>query len=218
MRDPAMDGAASRAEQGSPLLGAWALIRSGAILSRFSGDLAAVESALAMALPWGALPSLEILSSTALLFLLDYRLALIAMLIWPLSLIGPRYFAPRAVKASYRKRELESATLSAVQEAVVAQPVVKAYSLEAPLLAGFSQRNAGLLGSAVRVGFLSAMVERSAGISILMLNVCIIGVGAYRAFNGHLSVGTLVSFEAVFLTSAGHGQRGRSGRRRSRNP
>jgi ATP-binding cassette subfamily B protein len=44
------------------------------------------------------------------------------------------------------------------------------------------------------------MVERSAGISILMLNVCIIGVGAYRAFNGHLSVGTLVSFEAVFLT------------------
>lgn len=306
MRDPAMDGAVSRAEQGSPILGAWALIRSlapyfrpyrlklaaialglilemafntafplslkflidsalidrdhrvlaliltllgggvviasaaglvrdylyaqvsssamgnlrfalfnhlqwlsmdfyarsrvGAILSRFSGDMAAVESALAMALPWGALPSLEILSSTALLFLLDYRLALIAMLIWPLSLIGPRYFAPRAVKASYRKRELESATLSAVQEAVVAQPVVKAYSLEAPLLVGFSQRNAGLLGSAVRVGFLSAMVERSAGISILMLNVCIIGVGAYRAFNGDLSVGTLVSFETVFLT------------------
>jgi ATP-binding cassette subfamily B protein len=178
----------------------YARSRVGAILSRFSGDLAAVESALAMALPWGALPSLEILSSTALLFFLDYRLALIAMLIWPLSLIGPRYFAPRAVKASYRKRELESSTLSVVQEAVVAQPVVKAYSLEAPLLAGFSQRNANLLRSAVRVGFLSAMVERSAGISILMLNVLIIGVGAYRVFNGHLSVGTLVSFETVFLT------------------
>jgi ATP-binding cassette subfamily B protein len=178
----------------------YARSRVGAILSRFSGDLAAVESAMAMALPWGVLPSLEILSSTALLFYLDYRLALIAMLIWPLSLIGPRYFAPRAVKASFRKRELESATLSVVQEAVVAQPVVKAYSLEAPLLAGFSQRNAGLLRSAVRVGFLSAMVERSAGISILMLNVFIIGVGSYRVFNGHLSVGTLVSFETVFLT------------------
>src|SRR5215510_1185672 len=127
--------------------------RVGAILSRFSGDLAAVENALAMALPWGALPSLEILSSTALLFYLDHRLALIAMLIWPLSLIGPRYFAPRAVKASFRKRELESATLSVVQEAVVAQPVVKAYCLEAPLLSGFSRRNAGLLQSAVRVSF-----------------------------------------------------------------
>src|SRR5262245_4289276 len=178
----------------------YARVRVGAILSRFSGDLAAVENALVMALPWGAAPSLEIISSTALLFLLDYRLALIAMLIWPLLLIGPRYFAPRAVKASYQKRESESATLSAVQEAVVAQPVVKAYCLEAPLMAGFSQRNAGLLRIAIRVGFLSAMVERSAGISILMLNVCIIGVGAYLAFNDRLSVGTLVSFETVFLT------------------
>jgi len=67
----------------------YARSRVGAILSRFSGDLAAVENALALALPWGALPSLEILSSTALLFLLDYHLALIAMLIWPLLLIGP---------------------------------------------------------------------------------------------------------------------------------
>src|SRR5262245_62065326 len=51
----------------------YARARIGGILSRFSGDLAAVESALAMALPWGALPALEIVSSTALLFLLDYR-------------------------------------------------------------------------------------------------------------------------------------------------
>jgi ATP-binding cassette subfamily B protein len=178
----------------------YARARVGGILSRFSGDLAVVESALAMALPWGALPALEIVSSTALLFLLDYRLALIAMLIWPLSLIGLRYFAPRAVKSSYQKRELESAMLSAVQEAVMAQPVVKAFGLEMPMLANLSERNAGLFNSAVRVSFLSALVERSAGIGILILNVCIIGVGAYRAFNGRLSVGTLVSFETVFLT------------------
>ncbi|MGH9769591.1 MAG: ABC transporter transmembrane domain-containing protein, partial [Blastocatellia bacterium] len=178
----------------------YARSRVGGVLSRFSGDLAAVENALAMALPWGALPALEIMSSTALLFLLDYRLALIAMLIWPLSLIGPRYFAPRAVKASYRKRELESAMLSAIQETIVTQPVVKGFSLELPLLAGLSQRNAGLFQSAVRVSFLSALVERSAGIGIHALNVCIIGVGAYLAFNGLLSVGTLVSFQTVFLT------------------
>jgi ATP-binding cassette subfamily B protein len=122
------------------------------------------------------------------------------MLIWPLSLVGPRYFAPRAVQSSYRKREMESSMLSAVQEAVIAQPVVKAFGLEMPVLAGLSQRNAGLYRSAVRVSFLSSLVERSAAISILMLNVLIIGVGAFWAFRGSLSVGTLVSFETVFLT------------------
>ncbi len=174
--------------------------KTGEILSRFSGDLAGVENFLATALPWGVLPLLEVLASTALLFALDYRLALIAMLIYPLSLIGPRIFAPRAVSLSYQKKERESSALSAVQEAVLAQPVVKAYGLELPLLAGFCQHNTDLFHSSVRVGFLSALVERSAGITILLLNVAIIGIGAWRAFQGHLSIGAFVSFETVFLT------------------
>jgi ATP-binding cassette subfamily B protein len=90
--------------------------------------------------------------------------------------------------------------LSSVQETVLAQPVIKAFGLELSALAGFSQRNAGLFDSAVRVSFLSALVERSAAVGILMLNVLIIGVGAYWAFRGAISVGTLVSFETVFLT------------------
>src|SRR5262249_55035480 len=102
--------------------------------------------------------------------------------------------------SSYQKREMESGMLSAVQEMVLAQPVVKAFGLELPVLAGFSQRNEGLFNSAVRVSFLSALVERSAAVGILALNVLIIGVGAYWAFSGALSVGTLVSFVAVFLT------------------
>jgi ATP-binding cassette subfamily B protein len=175
-------------------------LRMGDILSRFSGDLAGVENFLATALPWGVLPMLEVLSSTALLFALDYRLALIAVLIFPLSLIGPRIFAPRAVVSSYQKKEKESSTLSAVQEAVMAQPVVKAFGLELPLLAGFCQHNTDLFKSTVRVSFLSALVERSAGITILMLNVVIIGTGAWLVFGGSLSVGSFVSFETVFLT------------------
>lgn len=178
----------------------YAHTRVGEILSRFSGDLSAVENLLATALPWTVLPALEVLSGTVLLFVLDYRLALAALLVWPVSLLGPRYFAPRAVASSYQKRRLESAALSVVQEAVLAQPVVKAFGLEHPLSIGFCQRNTGLFKSAVRVSFLSALVERSAGVGILLLNVLMMGVGAYLAFRGSLSVGTLVSFETVFLT------------------
>jgi ATP-binding cassette, subfamily B, bacterial len=49
---------------------AWA--RGGAILARFSGDLATVESVLAMILPWGVLPSLDVLANCVILFALDY--------------------------------------------------------------------------------------------------------------------------------------------------
>ena len=35
------------------------------------------------AIPWGVMPSLDVVATTFLLFLLDWRLALVAMLIFP---------------------------------------------------------------------------------------------------------------------------------------
>ena len=178
----------------------YARSRIGEILSRFSSDLAGVENLLATVMPRGVLPLLEVAAGTALLFFLDLRLALIAMLIWPLSLLGPRMVAPRAMRSSNEKKQLESIALSAVQESVLAQPIVKAFGLEVPMIADFSRHNTNLFKSSFHFGFLSSLVERSAGTSILLLNVVIIGVGAWRVFRGHLSVGSFVSFETVFLT------------------
>lgn len=178
----------------------YARSRMGEILSRFSSDLAGIESLLATVMPWGVLPLLEVAAGTGLLFFLDVRLALIAMFIWPLSLLGPRMVTPIAMRSSYEKKKLESVTLSAIQESVMAQPIVKAFGLEVPMIADFSRHNTNLFKSSVRFGFLSSLVERSAGTSILLLNVVIIGVGALRVFQGHLSVGSFVSFETVFLT------------------
>jgi ATP-binding cassette subfamily B protein len=172
----------------------------GELLSRFSGDLAGVENFLATALPLGLAQLLEVATTTALLFALDYRLALLAMLIWPLSLVGPRVFTPRAVASNDRKKEQESSALSAVQEAVMAQPVVKAFGLELPMLAGFCRHNTDLYVSSVRVSFLGALAKRSAMIAILLLNLAVIGVGAWLSLQGELSVGAFVSFETVFLT------------------
>src|SRR5438067_2011946 len=90
----------------------------GDVLSRFSGDLVAVENAIVSALPWAAKPALDVFASTALLFVLDWRLAAGAMLVLPVALLGPRYFAPRAVSASYAKKQLEAGALSIVQESV----------------------------------------------------------------------------------------------------
>ena len=107
----------------------YARAKTGDILSRFSGDLSAVEAAMANALPWGVLPALDVAANTVLLFVLDWRLALVAMLVWPLALFGPRFFAPRAVKASYARKQDEGRTMTAVQENIASQQVVKALGL-----------------------------------------------------------------------------------------
>jgi ATP-binding cassette subfamily B protein len=180
--------------------GFYARTKVGDILSRFSGDLIAVENALLSLLTWLVRPALDIVLSMVLLFVLDWRLALGAMLVWPIALLGPRYFAPRALSSSFEKKRLESAALSVVQENVSGQPVVKAFGLEPLRRQGFQLRIADLRRSTARVAFVSSLVERSAVTGILILGIAIVGVGAWMTFQGLISIGTLVAFQSLFFT------------------
>ncbi len=176
--------------------------RSGDVLGRFSNDLASVETALINAIPWGVLPALDVIANTGLLFLLDWRLALVAVLAWPLCLLAPRIFAKRAVAASYHRKQDEGALLAVVQENVQAQPLVKALNLQAEATRQFDGHNARLMARARRVGFLSAMVERSAGLGIMLLQVLVLAIGAWMAVVDMMTIGTLTAFLALFLNAS----------------
>ena len=171
----------------------------GDVLSRFSGDLIAVENAFASALAWAVAPGLDVCVYTVILFVLDWRLALVSMLVWPIALLGPRHFAPQAVGASVEKKQLEAATLSVVQENVSGQPVVKAFSLEQPWLESFEERSEKLRRRSGARVVRQLLVERSSLVGVLILDVAVIGIGSWLAFDGSLSIGKLVAFQGLFL-------------------
>ncbi|MBC7822068.1 MAG: ATP-binding cassette domain-containing protein [Planctomycetaceae bacterium] len=171
----------------------------GDIVSRFSGDLHTIEEVCTSFVPWVVLPALSVLSSTVLLFLLDWRLALLAMLVWPVCLLGPRWTAPKAIAASYEKRDGEAVTASQVQENVAAQQVVKVFNLTDHSLTNFDTQNEELSSLTRRLHFFSSLVERSSTIGNTLLQVLVLGVGATLAFRGDLSVGSLTAFQSLFL-------------------
>ena len=181
-------------------LGYYSRVQVGDLTARFSGDLATVEAAFTAAIPWGLLPALDVLAATILLFTLDWRLAMLAMLIWPLSLLGPRLFVRQATRTSLKRKQDEGQVLSQVQENIGGQPVVKALNLEAQALQSFQVRNRLLAAATLRLAFLTSLVERSAGIGILMLQVLVLGTGGWMAFQGYLTVGELAAFQALFLS------------------
>ena len=104
--------------------------RGGEILSRFSGDMVAVEGTLTTMVPWCLVPLLEVLYSVVVMFWFNVWLGLIAVVIFPLSYLGPRFFAGWAFALSYDKRRREAEVISAAQENVSAQPVVKAFGMQ----------------------------------------------------------------------------------------
>jgi ATP-binding cassette subfamily B protein len=170
------------------------------VLARASSDLAALEAALVMSVSWGLMPTLDAVAGTLVLFALDWRLALIASLVWPWCVIVPARLAPDTATESYARRRREAETLDAVHQAIAGHGVVRAYNLEEHTARDFLVRDGKLFTSGVRVNFLLSLMDQAAMIGMLLVQVVVIGVGAWRAFNGTLSVGTLAAFQALCLS------------------
>lgn len=176
----------------------FAKTKRGEILSRFSVDMAAYESAVKHCANGAILPFMELIAGILLMLWLNWQLAAIALLIFPITLIGPRILTPKAVQANYEQKVNEAAILGVVQENVAAQQVVKAFGLQRRALGWFSLRNHAARLSMVRSTFMSTMVERTVTISVLLLHLVVLAIGAYLATTGRISVGTFVTFESAF--------------------
>ena len=173
---------------------------AGEVLSRFSGDVVALEGTLTTMIPWCLVPLLEVLYSVGVMFYLNFWLGLLGSVVFPLTFLGPRFFAVRAFALSYDKRRREADVLNAVQENVTAQGVVKAYGLDKPARLRFGMFNLLWLALAFRVHFLGALVERSSNTGVYLVHFLCFGLGAYWTYAEEISVGTLVAFETTFLS------------------
>src|SRR5438445_1937827 len=86
----------------------FARTKRGEILSRFSIDLAAFEGSIKSFANSAALPFLELIAGIILMLFLNWQLAAVALLVFPITLIGPRILTPKAVQANYEQKLNES--------------------------------------------------------------------------------------------------------------
>jgi ATP-binding cassette subfamily B protein len=176
----------------------FARTKRGEILSRFSIDLSAFEGSIKSFANSAALPFLELIAGIILMLFLNWQLAAVSLLVFPITLIGPRILTPKAVQANYEQKLNESALLGMVQENIAAQAVVKAFSLQRRTLGWFTMRNDDARKKIAAATFLSTMVERTVTISVLLLHLVVLALGAYLATKGQITVGTFVTFESAF--------------------
>jgi ATP-binding cassette, subfamily B, bacterial len=176
----------------------FARTKRGEILSRFSVDMSAIEGTIKGFANAAALPFFELIAGIVLMLFLNWQLAAISLLVFPITLIGPRILTPKAVQANYEQKLNESTLLGMVQENVATQAVVKAFMLQRRTLGWFTMRNDDARRKIASAMFLSTMVERTVTISVLLLHLVVLAIGAYLATKGQITIGTFVTFESAF--------------------
>ncbi|QRG67745.1 ABC transporter transmembrane domain-containing protein [Brevibacillus choshinensis] len=177
--------------------------RSGDLVAFFSIDLPAIGRVMNVLLTTGIQSFFVVIVSTVVLFYLEWSMAALILVGAFAIFIGPYLLSPRARKASEDDLQQFTQMTTELQENMKAQKVIKGYNLQAAVIEKFSSRLQLLSATGYRRHLMNQQLERIPLISLLFINLTIIGLGSYLALTGKITVGALVAFFTMY-TSMGN--------------
>lgn len=183
--------------------GFYSRINEGDVVANFGPDTAAVETAMVRAFPSFLMRAMNITLSTAVLFVIEWRIALLTLCMMPLLVLASRPFSPRAREMT-QLRDGQQAQVSAfVQENVLTNLAIRTFNLRADRMRQLTDR----LNRMRQDGFLShvftSLVSRSTLLSAWILQITVLGFGAWLAAAGYMSTGVLIAFMGLLLNICG---------------
>jgi ATP-binding cassette, subfamily B, bacterial len=168
--------------------------RVGDLLSRLTGDVAAIERFLLSALGEGFSAIVRILFFAGALFVLSWKLALAALVVAPLFLVVSRSFA-RLIKRTAREKRRRSGTLSTVAEqSLNAAPLIQTLNRQEAEVKRFRRESASIMDAELAATRVSGLYSPLVGLIELLGGMLVIGFGVLALESGDLTLGGLLVF------------------------
>lgn len=167
---------------------------AGDLMSRLVNDIDAISSFIGQgpAESVGALfASMGILAA---MLLLNWRLALTAMLVIPLILLTTRLFAGMARRAYRKTRETIGDVSAEMQEELGGVKVAQAFNRSDYNVRRFAERNAANRSANVSASAVTSAFAPAMDMLSTLDTALVAGVGGYLAVQGSISIGVVVAF------------------------
>ncbi len=167
---------------------------TGELMSRVSNDVNALEQFITHGTILTGVAALRLLGGAVVLLVLDWRLALVALLPVPLIALGLRWFNRRARPIYRRVRDRLGDVNARLQDDLAGIRVIQAFGQEDAELDRFSAVSQRYLTERVAsIGTWSTFFP-ALGFLTNVGSVLVLGMGAWMVFQGRLTLGTLVAF------------------------
>ncbi|MFJ5233605.1 ABC transporter ATP-binding protein [Kitasatospora sp. NPDC088391] len=172
---------------------------SGQLLSRATSDLFVLRMFLAFPLVFLVVNSTVFLTGTALMFVLDWRLALITLVPAIPLMVFTRRFEAGYSAASRLAQDQNGDLATVVEESVLGIRILKAFGRHRTMAEEFRDRSAELRATELhKAGLLGNLWAVIVGLPELALGG-VLATGAVLVAHDELSVGTLVAFLSTAL-------------------
>lgn len=173
------------------------------IIACFGPDVMAIETALVRGLPSFCMRLVTIVTSLTLLFVIEWRLAMVALLLMPMIAFAPKPFGPRARKFGRSRDDLQSGNAGMVQENLLNHLTIRTFNLSKYREQQFGDRLTRLQEDDFKANFFTSMIGRSTNVAAGFLQIGVLGVGAVLAVMGFLTTGLLIAFIGLLLNIGG---------------
>jgi ATP-binding cassette subfamily B protein len=168
--------------------------RTGDLISRVTKDTDAVQEFINSALLGIFVDLLTLGGMVGVMFYLDWRFTLMALLVAPVLFLVVYTFTRRIKAASRAVRKKESELLSRVAEVLSSIRVVQAFAREDYEEKRFESESVENVQLAVQAKALKAKLSPITEIVVAVGTSLVLGYGARRVLSGELSVGVLIVF------------------------
>ncbi len=173
--------------------------KAGWIISRLTSDVDALSDVLNQGLTTLVINTLTLVAAIGGLFLLDWRLGLVALLVLPPGILVTRWFQRRSHAAFSDVRTRIAAVTAQLAESVAGMTVVQAFNRERAFQSEFEQLNDDNRRSNTYAQKLSSVFFPAIELLGVIAQVAVIYAGARMIDGGALEIGTLIA--AVGLLS-----------------
>ncbi len=171
--------------------------RAGWIIARLTSDVDALSDALSQGLPTLAANVVLLPTAVVAVFIVDWRLGLIAFIILPPALVLTRWFQRQSSVAQLEVRNRISAVTAQLAESVSGMAIVQAFSRERAFQTEFGELNVANRTANVRTQILLSVFFPSIELLGMLSTVAVLLLGAHLYADGSITIGTLIT--AVYL-------------------
>ena len=168
--------------------------QQGDLMSRMTNDIENLNAALSQSVIQIVSSFLTIVGTAFALFYLDWRLALVTLIIIPLIVFATKQIIKRS-SVNYKARQRDLGNLNGyIEETISNADIITLFGKEKSTLSEFKEANERLRGSAMRADIISGFMGpvnnfmNNLGLSL------VIGTGAVMAVTSGLTIGVIASF------------------------
>jgi ATP-binding cassette subfamily B protein len=152
-----------------------------------------IENVVVVQLPLFIWTIDQLVLSVLLLFQINWRLALVAMVLTPLLLLSQVAFTPALVRSEEGRVKKAGLLLAFAMERLRSRELVDLFGLGVATRAEFANRNQELKRKGLKVGTVSGLQNAALTASALLTLVIVFALGTWLVLNKQLSIGQLVA-------------------------